>query len=160
MPVRGRVLSRPDPSIERQLDEMACGLACAVMLAADRGVQLAQTELRRRWRGEGLDRPALLNGLSPAGLAELLTEELLGGAWKGGDTSLTEPEEVLAALSGRSWATLLGPGRIGHWVVVDGRDAEGRVLVRDPIGVRRRYPLGAFLEAWYHREAVFEVSDG
>ena len=130
------------------------------MLAADRGVVLSQANLGLKWRGEGLGRPALLNGLAADALARLLTVELRRGTWKGGDTSLHEPDAVLTALTGRSWAALLGAGRMGHWVVVDGRDPVGRVVVRDPAGFRRHFPAPAFVDAWYHREAVFEVSDG
>lgn len=141
------------------MDALACGFACAVMLASDRGVVLQQAELIRRWRWE---RPAgpVLDALSPEGLAHLLTREVGRGTWKGGDTSLAEPHEVFDALGARSWAALLGAGRVGHWVVVDGRDRHGRVRVRDPAGMRSTWPMPSFVEAWYHREAVFEVSDG
>ncbi len=130
------------------------------MLAADRGVPLNQNELIGRWRLDSADRWAALNGLSPGELARLLTLELNGSLWRGGDTSLQEPSDVLHALRGRSWAALLGPGRMGHWVVVDGLDRTDRVAVRDPTGHRRRFTVGAWTAAWYHREAVFEVNDG
>ena len=156
---RRGVVSRANLHVERQLDSIACGFACAVMLAADRGVMIQQVELLRRWRWAHMS-GTILGSLSPESLARLLTEELGRGVWKGGDTSLAAPADVFEALASRSWAALLGAGRLGHWVVVDGRDRHGRVLVRDPEGLRSTWPMRAFLEAWYHQEAVFEVSDG
>ena len=50
-----------------------------------------------------------------------------------------------------TWAALLeplGPGRVGHWVVIDGVSHDGLVLVRDPAGDAYAIPLADFVILW------------
>lgn len=142
-----------DPTVETQAYDMACGPACGVMLAADRGIHIEQAALL-----EGVlpshETPEQMwgfGGLIPTILAKRLAG-LLWTRWRGGvapGTLLT-----IEILSERSSAALL-PGKPGHWVVVDGiRD--GFVHVRDPAGLRVRCPQDEFLEKW-RGDVVFEV---
>lgn len=165
-PARGRarppkVESVEDPTVEKQVHGMACGPASAVMLARDRGVVLDQRVLAARLmtseelRAKGLE---MLGGMTAEDLAAMLSAAMPGSTWQGGGAVENEPSEIFAAFRRRgSWAALLGRGRVGHWVVVDGIAADGRVKVRDPSGHRRLFRMDEFLAEWYSRQVVVEA---
>lgn len=140
------------PAVVRQTDELGCGAACIVMLLADRGVHVA------------LELVALgLNMPSDAQDLAVKLSSLHAGSWEGGSledgTAITwELVDYISRARG-TWAALLepfGPLRTGHWVVVDGIDQEGLILVRDPAGSAYCVPLGTFARLWGYTILVMQ----
>ncbi len=68
----------------------------------------------------------------------------ISGGWRGG---IVDHGAFDALNAGGSWAAMLGRGRIGHWVVVDGVEG-GSVVLRDPARGVTRMAVDAFMEAW------------
>ena len=145
--------NRRDARVERQLHEFGCGAACAVMLLADRGIQVDQlvvsAELHLPCSAQELARR--LNALSGPVYQ-----------WLGGQLDLDPPLERahLDALGARSsWAAQLIPtgARHGHWVVVDTLGADGTIAVRDPAGTSYRMAEREFLALMRYMVVVFET---
>jgi len=95
-----------------------CGPACGEMLLKELGFDILQELI-----GKGL--------ISPEGLAKMLSK-LTGFNFKGG---LVGKDAFKALNSFGSWIAMMkdiGHGSMAHWVVVDGIDDMGRVIIRDP----------------------------
>jgi len=141
--------------IELQIHQDACGVACAVMLLADRGIYVGQHELAERI-------PMPTGAME---LAEAITAHA-DSRWEGGSLSpnMKVNWRLIDGLTAErgSWAALLEPmgfGRVGHWVVVDGVSTDGLVLVRDPKGSAYGVPLSDFAILWgYTMLVTQEVS--
>jgi filamentous hemagglutinin len=104
------------------------------MLLADRGLRVSQVILG----GELTSAQSLAGSLNAAG----------GGGWNGAAVSAGS----LNALNRTgSWAAMMWEQgtRVGHWVVVDGVNAAGNVIIRDPAG-GTRYVMteSSFRGAW------------
>lgn len=151
-----------DPTVEKQLHDNACGPACAVMLAGDRGVVVDQAPLAARILDSRSQPEVLrkLGGVVPAELAAMLSEVAPGRVWRGGGLRVPGHDAMKLAralASGGSWGALLVPeGRQGHWVVVDGVLPDGTVLARDPAGLRVSLSPEAFSRLWVYTYGVFE----
>jgi filamentous hemagglutinin len=132
---------RTDPTVVKQFNQDACAAACGEMLLRDRGIEtISQQDIARVADGlpmELEDLKDILNTLSG-----------LPGQWKGGAIELpnaTNQQLMQALNSTGSWAAgLWEDGKlIGHAVVVDGFDSQGRLLIRDPWGLGRRAKYGS-----------------
>ena len=127
-----------DSRVVRQSNPLSCGVACGEMLLRDRGIAVSQATIANR-------------AGTPSGteqLAEALNEQDSAGTWLGGGVT-QESFDGLNATG--SWAAMLfeSGARFGHWVVVEGVNNEGRVIVRDPAdGTRYLMELDEFLSHW------------
>jgi hypothetical protein len=78
----------------------------------------------------------------PHHLAAALSK--ISGSWTGGVVE----KGAFRALNGTgSWIAMLGRGKIGHWVVVDGVNAAG-VQIRDPAKGVVTMATDAFIKEW------------
>ncbi len=144
-----RIPRIPQPAVCQQMSEDGCGVACAQMLLADRGVHASQEDI-----GFGVvqptDAPALARRMN----------ELSTRRWEGGALAAAPTGALVHALCRTgTWAALLEPGgfrRVGHWVVVDGVGDEAVVLVRDPVGDAYGVPMTEFFDLWHFTVLVLE----
>jgi filamentous hemagglutinin len=83
-------------------------------------------------------------------LAAALGDGWIGGVVPGGLSDLMRLN--------RPWIALLGAGKVGHFVVVDGLDELGRLMIRDPGdgGLTYRMTISDFEDAWITQTAVFK----
>ncbi|MBE9126929.1 MULTISPECIES: papain-like cysteine protease family protein [unclassified Coleofasciculus] len=144
-----------DPSVIEQQGDLSCGIACGAMLLKDRKINSSQSAIETI-TGIPVSCQVLaiaLNTLDPDPSRQ----------WEGGSLELpgathSQLFEILNTTG--SWAAVLwemGAG-IGHLVVVDGIDAAGYALIRDPWqGSRYRMTIDNFLKYWT-TEAVFSRS--
>ncbi len=99
-------------------------------------------------RGINVSRSYVANRVGHAGVttAEELAAGLnrINGGWRGG---IVDHGAFDALNASGSWGAMLGRGRIGHWVVVDGVE-RGHVLLRDPARGMIRMAFDEFMEAW------------
>ena len=128
----------PDSRVVRQSDPLSCGAACGEMLLRDRGVAVSQGIIAARaGTPSGADEPA-----------QALNEHDLGGTWFGSGVT----EESFDGLNATgSWAAMFfeSGARFGHWVVVEGVNNEGLVIVLDSAdGTRYLMELDEFLSHW------------
>lgn len=119
-----------NPTVVRQQDNLSCGAACGEMLLKDRQVN-------------DVDRYAIAAQtgvpVSPSSLAHVLNSlnPRASGQWVGAAVTIPgaselEIIEVLNATG--SWAAMLWEpnASIGHFIIVDGRDNTGMIMIRDP----------------------------
>ena len=139
------------PVVE-QLHEEGCGVACAAMLLADRGIVVTQWDLA--------DSTPMPTGAME--LADALAART-GTAWAGGSLrpGARATWELIDQISRErsTWAALLEPldlGYLGHWVVVDGISDDALVLLRDPVGRAYGTPLADFARLWGYTMLVAE----
>ncbi len=111
----------PDSSVVQQATPTSCGQACGQMLLADRGVMLDQARL-----GGDLT--------SPQGLANRMNQVDSGWVGAGVDSSSFDALNRTGSWSAMMWER--GNG-YGHWVVVDGLNDRGMVMIRDPFNASR-----------------------
>ncbi len=151
-----------DPSVEKQLHDNACGPACAVMMAKDRGVVVDQAPMAEELLSSKELPPELrwAGGISPTQLAKMMERVVPETSWSGGplDVDRRRAKRAVGVISDDrgSWAALLGKRRRGHWVVVDGLSSSGFVKVRDPSGHRRLYSLDNFVRLWQDQVVVVQ----
>ncbi len=129
-PVNGEV---PNPNVVRQANSLACGPACGEMLLKDMGVNATQAQLG--------------NGLSTI---DSLTQSLnsFSSGWQG---EMVDTSSFGALNQTGSWSAMMWDqgSSIGHWVVVDGLDDAGNVLIRDPFnGTSYTMTESNFLNSW------------
>ena len=126
-----------DPSIVTQAGSLDCGAACGAMLLQDRGAKVLQDALKESVvSGYGTfagDLAATLNGIDKT------------RTWSRGPVAIAgaSSSDVIRTLMGTgSWAAVVknSGAKIGHWVVVDGFDDVGNILIRDP-GDATRYGM-------------------
>lgn len=110
------------------------------MLLADRGVQVSRGFVAGRVGHAGVTTGEEL----AAGLSAI------SGGWRGG---IVDHSAFGALNATGSWAAMLGRGRVGHWVVVDGVQG-GNVLLRDPARGAAGVSIDIFMEIW-NGSAVF-----
>ena len=131
-----------DSTIVRQKKVSACGPACGEMLLRDRNVVISQSQI-----GEDLT--------DAKGLSDALNQlDDSGCLWKGGALSLPggDIQALFTTLNNTgSWAAMMWEtgNKVGHWVVVDGLNLKGRVLIRDPMhGTKYKMSYEDFLDYW------------
>ncbi len=136
-----------DPAVVSQDNEFSCGPACAQMLLKDQNVSIPQTAIAFH-SGMPTDASSLARALN-----HLDTET--SRLWGGGELVIpgTTPSQLLEVLSTTgAWIAVLWEegARIGHFVVVDGLDETGKVMIRDPQGKGTRYKMEEkdFLQYW------------
>lgn len=125
----------PNPNVVKQVGPLGCGPACGQMLLEGRGLQVVQQAL-----GDGLT--------SPDSLAQAL--DAVGGQWLG---KMVDPSAAsLRYLNNTGpWSAMMWEtgSPVGHWVVVDGLDSVGNVMIRDPFsGTSYEMTENSFLNAW------------
>ena len=158
-PVLDQVVNGTVPA---QLDSMACGPACLVMVLAERGIKITQEELIRRVRAtipKGIKRPSV----TIASIRGVLQRADPKGNWVGGEDIGAHvlrgrtPTQVIEYLGRKgSWIAQVHT----HFVVVAGIDGAGNVKIRDPWyeparerglkgGSSYKVSLRTFLADWY-----------
>jgi ABC-type bacteriocin/lantibiotic exporter with double-glycine peptidase domain len=136
-----------DSWVIQQQDPVSCGPACAEMLLRDFGINNVSQGFIAQLTGVPVNVQALAQALNQL-------EPKKGLHWIGGGFAIegAEDAEVLEVLiSQGSWiAELRETGaRLGHLVVVDGYNREGRIRIRDP-WERTKYKIEPeeFLKYW------------
>jgi filamentous hemagglutinin len=143
-----------DLRVVQQTDNLSCGAACGEMVLKDRGVQIPQNVIAQQGGGVPMSAGSLkdaLNALDKSNVEQ----------WRGGfiDIPGASDQQIFATLSQTgSWVAILyeGPGaKLAHAVVVDGMDAAGRAMIRDPWnGTSYLMNSDDFLNVWTS-QAVF-----
>jgi Peptidase C39 family len=122
-----------DGTVVQQAYPNNCGPACGEMMLSDRGIGATQSEIR-----DGLT--------SAASLRDRLN--LTEPGWRGG---YANPEDFAALNQSGSWSAMMwdSGNRVGHWVVVDGVNDVGMVVIRDPYNATRYLmTIEDFLNTW------------
>lgn len=143
-------LSSPASAIERQMTMNWCWAASVQEVMAQKGVYLTQPQVAARLTGWPQDRPAyihevvwLLNGMGV-------------GAWRAGRPGT--PQELYQTLSmGYRMIAFVQPtaGPVGHFVVFEGYDPWGNIVVADPAnGMTQAFPLQTVYYGWRWADAV------
>jgi len=136
-----------DPTVIKQQNRLCCGSACAEMLLIALGVNNISQERIAAIAGAPVSVPDLARALNQ--LDSSHSRQWNGGGLEIPGASFAEVLEVL--MSTGAWiAELREPrARLGHLVVVDGWDALGRILIRDPWdGTRYKMDKEEFLQYW------------
>ena len=130
-PVSGET---PSANVVSQATPTGCGAACGQMLLADRGVGVSQVALG----GELTSAQSVASKLNA-----------VDSGWTG---AAVDKSSFAALNKTGSWSAMMWePGAsVGHWVVVDGLDTAGNVVIRDPAGVGTTYTMtvDAFKNTW------------
>jgi hypothetical protein len=126
-----------DKSVVRQKEDFGCGAACSEMVLGDRGLRVPQKNFGGDLRGTGM----VVNDLNKH-----------QPGWMPGLANGTEAD-VRKLSSQGSWIANMrdfkSGSRFGHFVVVDGVNPAGGVMVRDPWnGYRYTMKMQDFLEYW------------
>lgn len=139
----------PDLSVVKQFDNLACGAACGEMVLTDRGVVIPQQRIAQEAGQSLFDYNLLKETLSTL-------DSSGSGTWSGGylqgANDPVEATRLVHTLNNTgSWvAQFWETGKsIGHFVVVEGLDDVGRVMIRDPWdGTRYVMNMEDFLNTW------------
>lgn len=111
----------------------ACGAACGVMLLRDRGVLASQIDLG----AELTSMNSLANKLNS-----------FDSGWVG---NAVDSSSFNALNKTGSWSAMMwdSGNKVGHWVVVNGVDDAGRVIIKDPFnGAQYEMEVAKFKEVW------------
>ena len=112
-----------DPArVVKQADELSCGPAAAEMLLRDRGVSALQGQIRSQTQ---------LAVTNVDELAKIMGNFDPSGRWVGNTVSVGSFDGLNKTGSWMAMFKEFG-NKIGHFVVVDGVDDVGRVIIRDP----------------------------
>ncbi len=114
----------------KQQNNLSCGAACGEMLLKEKGINHINQATIINEGGAPISPAYLaseLNNLSPSNLGE----------WRGGGLEIEGlgfSELLDCLISTGVWVAELREvgARLGHLVVVDGWDNQGRILIRDP----------------------------
>jgi filamentous hemagglutinin len=131
-------------NVVTQFNNLACGSACGEMLLKGHGIDVSQQAIA------GLAKTPT----DPETLASALNAFDTGaGQWVGGGAYVPGADlaqTVNALNSTGSWSAMIyrQGAAMGHFVVVDGYNAMGNLLIRDPAGKSIEMTLTDFLEVW------------
>jgi ABC-type bacteriocin/lantibiotic exporter with double-glycine peptidase domain len=136
-----------DVRVVKQQNNLSCGAACGEMLLKEKGINAINQDTIIN-EGSAPISPAylasVLNNLSPSNLGE----------WRGGGLEIEGlgfSELLDCLISTGVWVAELRElgTRLGHLVVVDGWDNQGRVLIRDPWqGTHYKMEPKEFINYW------------
>jgi RHS repeat-associated protein len=134
---------RASTSIIKQFTENTCGAACGQTLLREVEIDVSQSQLAIQ-ANLNLGKP----GIGVENLANAMNVVSGSQIWRGGFVDANE--EVLKALNKQgSWIALLKPkAKLGHYVIVDGLDNSGNILIRDPRGIEYGLSTSNFLKLW------------
>lgn len=148
---------RPDASVPKQLDPLACVAATGEMLLEAHGVKMPQKSILAK-----IGRLADVRDLAP-----LLNEvdKAAGGKWQG---LIIEPNRAAFDELNRkgAWGTVFREGTpVGHFVLVDGMADDELVKIKDPYpltteaqtGSSYKMELAEFMRVW-SGEVVFNAN--
>ncbi|MEC4896178.1 MAG: papain-like cysteine protease family protein [Oscillatoria sp. PMC 1051.18] len=112
-----------DSSIVRQATSTSCGPACAEIIFREMGIDVSQRQIISIMGQELSFDELLAMAMNQAGPP--------GSSWVGTGVSM-ESLDVLMNIG--PWIAMINnPGNsINHWVVVEGWDAAGNILIKDP----------------------------
>jgi filamentous hemagglutinin len=116
-----------DPSVSQQVNKVSCGQACVGMMLRDRRISASQ-KIIAKLAGNGATHESQLASV----LNELDSSN--SRQWIGAGVDTEDIGTFHGLSSTGSWGAKLWEegNKIGHWVVVDGLDDVGRVIIRDP----------------------------
>ncbi|PLZ00439.1 adhesin [Burkholderia sp. WAC0059] len=137
-----------------QSGETTCGQTCAAAMAQSMGYTNVTEQTLNQALGTGVTNEAQL-----AQAVQAVTgEPMVGGAVNFDPSTLTssQMQGVINNLTGdgsQPIMTLLNaPGQsltsVGHWVMVDGLDAAGNVVIKDPAGLQYTMTPSNFASSW------------
>ena len=133
-----------DPSVIKQVNDLSCGQACVGMMLGDRKISASQ-DVIAKLAGDGPTYEAqlasVLNKLDSSNSRQ----------WIGAGVDAEDIETFQGLSSTGSWGAQLWEkgNKIGHWVVVDGLDDAGKVMVRDPWqATKYKMDLTEFQNTW------------
>lgn len=135
-----------DPRVVKQQSDVSCGPACGEMLFADRGVKIRQQAIEKVSYVpiDAIDLATVLNQLDPSPTR----------GWFGGMLIISSgnDQELIKKLNqAGSWAAVMWEwnASMGHLVIVDGFNDQGRLLIRDPWdGTSYKMEIHDFLAVW------------
>ncbi|MCU1766064.1 hemagglutinin repeat-containing protein [Pseudomonas protegens] len=129
-----------NPNVVKQITPTSCGAACGEMMLRDRGIFATQVELGTE-----------LTSMNT--LANKLNKFDSGWAGNTVDTSSFNALNKTGSWSAMMWDS---GNKIGHWVVVNGVDDAGRVLIKDPFnGTQYKMGIDSFKDVW-NGQAVYK----
>jgi RHS repeat-associated protein len=123
-----------------QIGPETCGAACGEMVT-------------------GIPQKTIIKKLGTSGA---VGPEALGNAIgrSGGTLMASSASQGLRYLlaKGQSWIAMVKGKTVGHFVVIEGRDSQGLIVVRDPRqgGVTYKLTEEDFLRRWDHQRGVFQ----
>jgi len=133
-----------DPSVVKQVNSLSCGQACVEMMLGDRKINASQNVISKL-AGDGAtyetQLASVLNKLDSSGSRK----------WVGSGVDADDIGTFHGLSSTGAWAAQLWErgSKIGHWVVVDGLDSGGRVMIRDPWkGTSYKMDMKEFQGTW------------
>jgi len=143
-------VSAPAFAIERQQAMNWCWASSIQEVMGQKGVYLSQPEIVARLTGWPQDRPASSQEVT------WLLNSLGVGAWQAGRPG--SPQELYQTLgAGYRIIAFVRPsaGPVGHFVVFEGYDAMGNIVVADPAnGLTQLYPLQTVYWGWRWQDGV------
>ncbi|SER49748.1 hemagglutinin repeat-containing protein, partial [Pseudomonas sp. NFPP19] len=132
------------PSVVKQVNSLSCGQACVEMMLGDRKINASQNVISKL-AGDGAtyetQLASVLNKLDSSGSRK----------WVGSGVDADDIGTFHGLSSTGAWAAQLWErgSKIGHWVVVDGLDSGGRVMIRDPWkGTSYKMDMKEFQGTW------------
>lgn len=137
-------------AIEQQQAINWCWAASIQDVAAQAGIYQTQTQVAMRLDGWPRDRPAFIS--------EVVTLARSYGlrAWQAGRPG--NPQELYGSLmSGWKLIAFAHPsaGPVGHYIVLEGVDTAGNILVGDPAtGITSPYSPAALYLAWHWSDSI------
>ncbi|MCK9815296.1 hemagglutinin repeat-containing protein, partial [Pseudomonas sp. MAFF 302046] len=133
-----------DSSVVKQVNSLSCGQACVEMMLGDRKINASQSVISKL-AGDGAtyetQLASVLNKLDSSGSRK----------WIGSGVDADDIGTFYGLSSTGAWAAQLWErgSKIGHWIVVDGLDSSGRVMIRDPWqGTSYKMDMKEFKSAW------------
>ena len=131
-------------AIERQMYDNWCWVACVQDVAAQAGIYQSQPQVAARLTGWPQNRPAYIQELV------YLTRSYGLRSWQAGRPG--NPQELYNSLtSGWKLIAFVRPsgGAVGHFIVLQGVDPIGNIIVSDPwTGITNAQPLNALYYGW------------
>lgn len=123
--------SQPDPGVIAQQTEVYCGIACAQMIWADRGIHFSQDEI-----AEVTPIVPEFGGVDPRDLSHAMSELDPSHSWRAvmimeDATAERDFYRFHQANGEEPWIAIMRAGGV-HAVIIDGVDDLGNVMIRDP----------------------------
>lgn len=136
----------PSSKVVKQQSNVSCGAACGEMLFKDRGLNITQDVIKEASYApiEVQDLAVVLNQLDPSRTRQWLAGGLI-------IPHLSDEKLIEELNKTGSWGAVMWElgASIGHIVIIDGLNNDGRLTIRDPWdGTTYTMQMNDFLRVW------------